>query len=257
MADAPEVRAVLFDLDDTLFDHSHSTRAVLSGLYHRYDSFRGLDFEAFLTTHTRLLDHLHVEVLSGRRSVDDARLERIRRLYASVGESPPADVIASVSREYRAAYVDSWTPVAGALELLAMLHGRVRIGVVTNNVVVEQVHKVDRCGFTPYLDALVISEEVGMTKPEPGIFRVALERLGVDAAGTVMVGDAWAPDIVGALGAGIRAVWLNRSGLARPDPSLPAIEITSLEPPADVAERILCCPRLESRSHVQETRILR
>ncbi len=238
----PESYAVLFDLDDTLFDHSRSTRIVLAGLYERYEAFRRQEFEPFQRVHTALLDELHAEVLCGRLSVDDARLERIRRLFAAVGETPAPDLVEQIAREYRAAYVESWKPVPGAVELLAALHGRVRTGVVTNNVVTEQVHKVSKCGLRPYLDALVISEEVGVMKPDPEIFRVALGRLNVDAAHAVMVGDAWATDVAGAVGAGIRAVWLNRVGARRPDPSLPVAEISSLEPIRDVIDLIMGRP---------------
>ncbi len=239
MADRRPVRAALFDLDDTLFDHTRSTRSVLAGLRERYECFRRLDFETLAATHTRLLDELHVEVLAGQIGIDEARVERIGRLFAAAGEKPPRDMLVRAARDYRDAYVASWNPVPGAVELLAALHGQVLTGIVTNNLVAEQTQKLQRCGFEPYLNTTVISEEAGFTKPDPRMFRVALDRLHVEAASTVMVGDAWAADIVGALGAGLRVVWLNRFRLERPDSTRPVTEIQALEPTAEVASLIL------------------
>ena len=83
------------------------------------------------------------------------------------------------------------------------------------------------------MDALVTSEAVGATKPDARIFNAALAAAGVAAAEAVMIGDAWHTDVAGAVAAGVRAVWLNRAGLAAPQPTA-VDEVRSLEPLADV-----------------------
>ena len=122
----------------------------------------------------------------------------------------------------------------GVPELLEALRGRVRIGVVTNGPSARQRDKLELCDIRPEdLDALAISEEVGAAKPDPAIFRHALSGLGVAPEQVTMVGDSWENDVLGALGSGMAAVWLNRYGRDCPDPSL-AVEIRSLEPVGDV-----------------------
>jgi HAD superfamily hydrolase (TIGR01509 family) len=140
--------------------------------------------------------------------------------------------------------------VEGARELLAALHGRAATGVVTNNVAAEQRQKIAACGFGPFLDAVVISEEAGVTKPDPRIFRVALDRLGRPAEEAVMIGDAWETDIAGARAAGIRPIWLNRFDAASPDPSV--TEVRSLVPAAALLS--LLFPNPESRTPNPESR---
>jgi FMN phosphatase YigB (HAD superfamily) len=83
----------------------------------------------------------------------------------------------------------------------------------------------------------VISEEVGVTKPDPRIFGIALDRLGQRPESTVMVGDAWGTDIVGAHAAGLHAVWFNRFGAPSPDPSV--AEIHALEPTHSIASFVV------------------
>jgi FMN phosphatase YigB (HAD superfamily) len=82
------------------------------------------------------------------------------------------------------------------------------------------------------VDALITSEDVGVLKPDPAIYQVALQRLQASPAQTVMVGDNWSADVLGALAVGIRPVWLNRFGAARLLPHV--AELTSLEPLAEV-----------------------
>jgi putative hydrolase of the HAD superfamily len=72
--------------------------------------------------------------------------------------------------------------------------------------------KVEAMGLTSLLEVMVISEEVGIKKPDPRIFRMALDRLGVDASEAVFVGDNLELDIAGARGVGMRALWLNPDG---------------------------------------------
>ena len=227
---APDVAitAVLFDLDDTLFDHWACTRAALADLRGRFPALGRLPAGEVEAEHRRLLEELHLHVLAGRMTVDDARVERFRQLLVFAGEAADAAMAAEAAAVYRAAYVAHWRPVEGALELLAAVHGRAAIGVVTNNVAAEQRQKIATCGFGPFLDAVVISEEAGVTKPDPRIFRAALDRLGRTPDETVMIGDAWDTDIAGARAAAIRPVWFNRFGEESPDPGV--TEIRSLVP---------------------------
>jgi len=226
------VAAVLFDLDDTLFDHWACTHAALAALGERFPALGGAPAGLVEAEHRRLLEELHLQVLAGRITVDDARVERFRRLLAFAGGTPGEEAAADAAAAYRTAYLAHWRPVEGASELLAALHGRVSTGVVTNNVAAEQRQKIAACGFGPLLDAVVISEEAGATKPDPRIFRMALDQLGCEAGETVMIGDAWDTDITGARAASIRPIWFNRFSGVSPDRTVQ--EISALVPVAVV-----------------------
>jgi putative hydrolase of the HAD superfamily len=224
--------AVLFDLDDTLFDHWACTRAALAELRERCPTLGRVPAAAVEAEHRRLLEELHLQVLAGRMTVDDARVERFRRLLAFAGETAGGADAAAAAAAYRSAYLAHWQPVEGARDLLAALHGRLATGVVTNNVASEQRSKIAACGFGPLLDAVIISEEAGVTKPDPRIFRMALDQLGCPAVETVMIGDAWDTDIAGARAASIHPIWFNRFGAPSPDSSV--TELSSLRPAAAV-----------------------
>ena len=232
------LRAVLFDLDDTLFDHRATSRAALGELRGRFAALQRLSLDELEVRHVAVLEELHRGVMAGGVSVDDAREERFRRLLGEAAGNAGVVHASDAAAFYRDAYVRARRPVPGALALLETLRPRVRLGIVSNNVLSEQEHKLEQFGMRGLIDVLVVSAEEGVSKPEAAIFRVALERLGTAAAETVMVGDNWGSDVLGAAKVGMRAVWLNRRGEACPNRAM-ATEIRALEPTAEVAGVIL------------------
>ena len=234
------IRAVLFDLDDTLVDHRDATRAALAGVREKFPAFAAMSLDDLAAANQRILESLHADVALGRTTANDARVERYRRLFAVAGE--PGGRAGAAAELHRRTYVAARRRVDGALELVTALRSRVRVAVVTNNTVAEQREKLASFGFAPEIDALVTSEEVGAAKPDARIFRAALARIGCDAADAVMVGDSWHHDVLGAVAAGLRAVWFNRHGGAHPDPFI-APQIAALVPTEAVAATLLAAGR--------------
>jgi putative hydrolase of the HAD superfamily len=217
-------RALLIDVDDTLFDHRHATRRALGELRAFESALAAWSVEELERRHAEILELLHAEVIAGIRTIGEARAERFSRLLSAAGAVPIPERASRVAARYRTCYEQGWQAVPGALELLTAIAGRgLPVVVVTNNGVAEQRRKLAHCGLDRHLTALVTSEEVGVGKPDRRMFDAALEAAGVDAADAVMVGDAWPTDIAGALAAGIRPVWFNRLGLVSPDPAVPEL----------------------------------
>lgn len=102
-------------------------------------------------------------------------------------------------------------------DVLARLRaGGARLAVVSNWDV--SLHDVlERTGLRSMVDAVVISAELGVAKPDPAIFRAALDRLGAAPDGAVHVGDSLEHDVAGARAAGLEAVLVARNGVAAPD----------------------------------------
>jgi putative hydrolase of the HAD superfamily len=228
------VRAVLFDLDDTLFDHRYGARAALQDLHAAHGCFASMPFDGFEREHSTVLEELHRRVVAGDLPLDVARRERFRRLFAQAGVAADDELVNRTAVAYRERYLATRRTIAGAAALLPLVRERARIGVVSNNLLQEQQEKMRHLELDRYVDALVVSEEAGISKPDPRIFAIALERLGCSAGDAVMVGDSWHMDVMGARAAGIRAIWFNRLGLPTPDPSAGVAEIRALEPAGPV-----------------------
>ena len=224
-------RAVLADLDDTLFDHAGSTRDALAHVRTLCPHFGTWTLDELDQRHRVILEALHTEVLAGQWTIEDARIERFRRLMLDAGASAGdcgATVLHGLSWGYRGAYEDAWRLVPGALALVqAIKASGAQLAIVTNNVVREQRLKVERGGLGPYVDVLVTSEEFGVTKPDPRIILHALDRVKAAPEDAVMFGDSLTTDIEGGRRAGVRVVWFNRFGAKSDDPGLS--EVHSLE----------------------------
>jgi HAD superfamily hydrolase (TIGR01509 family) len=231
--DLPQL--VLFDMDDTIFDHTKTCRAAIGRVRRERRFLRRRSVSQLSDEYQRLLAATHPEVAVGRRAAGDARAERWRDIAAFCDTALDPQAAIELSDTYRAMYQSLRRPVDGAPEFLRRLHGRTRIGIVTNNEAAEQEEKIRYLGLERSVDLLVVSGEVGVTKPDPMIFRTALERASAEPEDAVMIGDSWENDVRGSLGAGIRPVWFNRFGLPRPE-RIPVVELASFRP-LRVAER--------------------
>ena len=208
VATAMMPNAILFDLDDTLFDHKRASALAVQVIHSQYAS--AIEFEAFLVKHHEVLEEFHQHFLSGRCTLDEARVARMRALFAAFDRQIDDFTAQRIAGQYRAQHQASRALVPGARELLDALHGQAPLGIITNNSTAEQHEKLRALDIAHYFDTIVISEEVGLTKPDTRIFDMALERIGARAEESVFVGDSWQNDIQGAIRSGMAAVWLNR-----------------------------------------------
>ena len=234
------VGAVLFDLDDTLFDHRRSARAALAEVHRGHG--HGTDLDEFERQHTWFLEIMHLEVLAGRIGLDDARRERFRRVFGALDVTLDDASVDAVASAYRSGYMTARRALDGAADLLLALRPHARVAIVTNNLLEEQQDKLAYCGLTALVDELVASEDVGISKPDRGIFDIALRRLGVGAAEAVMVGDSWANDIAGAAAAGIRPIWFNPDRKRAPAEPAGVAEIHALMPADQIVPVLLGPP---------------
>jgi HAD superfamily hydrolase (TIGR01549 family) len=232
------IKAVLFDLDDTLFDHRGCAREALTAVQGCHDRFRSTPFDALDRAHARVLAEVHAVVMLGRMPLETARVERFRRLLASMDVPSDEGLADRIATTYRDTYRTARRAIAGAPALLAAIKSSARIAIVSNNLLEEQQEKLRTCGLDEFVDALIVSEEAGTSKPDPAIFRLALDRLQALPGDAVMVGDSWAADVVGARAAGIRVVWFNPGGALAPAGETAAPELRALEP-VDAALRTI------------------
>ncbi|MEV3103163.1 HAD family hydrolase [Paenibacillus larvae] len=115
-------------------------------------------------------------------------------------------------------------------EVLDQLKGRYTILLLTNGAPDLQQEKIDGIKeLAPYFDHIIISGKFGEGKPSVAIFHHALDLLKVKKEEVIMVGDKLTTDILGASRAGIKNVWINRNKMSRTDEIIPTFEITQLK----------------------------
>lgn len=114
-------------------------------------------------------------------------------------------------------------------EILDALKGKVKLLLLTNGSPDLQQEKLDGVpDLIPYFDHIIVSGAFGEGKPAASIFNHAMSKLGIEPQEGLMVGDKLTTDIKGSLGVGMHAVWVNRHGATRTDEIVPDYEIKHL-----------------------------
>jgi YjjG family noncanonical pyrimidine nucleotidase len=195
---------VLLDLDHTLLDSDASLAAAFDATMRTV----GVDEpRSAFDTFDRINQALWRRVERHELSPNDVKVLRFAQLLDALDlDGDPTAMGAT--------FVDALTLhgelYPGALALLDWLTTRVRLGLVTNGIGSVQRGRIDRLDLGDTFDAIVISGEVGTSKPGPDIFALALEALGEpDRSDCVMVGDNLGSDVQGGINAGIDTIWFN------------------------------------------------
>ncbi len=207
---------VFFDLDDTLLDHHAAQRQALADIYNSHLSPSRLSLETIRDTYHRInIDYWH-RYRSRLIGKDEVRLGRFRTLAESIGlDVDPT----TVSHAYMKAYANHWRYFDGAELVLEHTSARFPMGIITNGFADVQRNKLKRFPLIANCSSCsIISEDVGVLKPDPRIFEEARRNSGFEPGQIMYVGDSFKSDVVGALDAGWQAVWFNPHKRTPPNP---------------------------------------
>ncbi len=111
---------------------------------------------------------------------------------------------------------------------LERLRGRYRMALLTNGASDLQREKIAGAGLAPCFDEVLVAADIGISKPDPRIFRALLTRLRIEPQAAVMLGDSQSRDIQGAAAVGMRTIWVNRTGLPRRNGVTCDLEVANL-----------------------------
>lgn len=202
------IKAVLFDLDDTLYgDFDVCDKLGLQAAGRYAEKATGIPA-------AKAAEAMHGGRLQLRETSRDEPESHDRVLFAKLGLEAlginPIPHAEAMHEAYWDAVLGHMEIREGVLHLLTRLKAAgVPVGICTNMNADIQMRKLCRLGLADVCGNLITSEEAGRDKPHPEIFRLALRRLGSKAEQTLMVGDSLNHDVRGALAAGLPALWLN------------------------------------------------
>ncbi|MGV4988268.1 HAD family hydrolase [Streptomyces sp. NRAIS4] len=221
------IRAVVWDVDDTLFDYTTADREGMrahlaaEGLLAGYDSP-----EQALLQWREITDIQWARFASGEVDFVTQRRDRTRVFVGQ--ELTDAEADAWFAR-YLVHYEASWSlfpDVLPALEALAASH---RHAVLSNSSITVQEHKLRTLGLLDRFEVVLCAAELGVSKPEAGAFLAACEALGLPPREVAYVGDHPEIDGRGAAEAGLLSVWIDRgTGSAQAEGEVAAHRISTL-----------------------------
>ncbi len=216
------LKVVLFDLGNTLlyFDSTwpeviaQSDQAMLAFLLqcgYKLDETFPRNYELHMDRYYRERETEFIEYTA------EMFLRDLLKEYGY--DQVPAEIIKKAVAAQFAVSQAHWLPEADARPLLEQLKGEgYRIGLISNANDAQDVRTlIDKGNFASFFEITLISAEVGLRKPHPGIFKLALDFFDARPAETVMVGDTLGADILGANNLGISSVWISRRAEVRSD----------------------------------------
>jgi putative hydrolase of the HAD superfamily len=222
------IEMVWFDLDDTLYDHSHAVVRAMECIRLQYQALSRYGPHELMILHNQALDAIYPDYLQGNIGLSEMRLRKLKRFFQSAGiPSSEAPDSMEFHRIYDEVYRSTRRATPGSIEAVQAVKRRgVGVAVLTNGTQAVQEDKLRAIGFGFLMPHLLTSEPVGKSKPDPGIFEWALDATGRAARNVVMIGDSLENDVEPALALGIGAVHYSPSSQER--------EVTTQHGPARV-----------------------
>ena len=215
---------LLFDLDNTLFDAASCEPAAFD---FALDAGDVADPSRYWNVFSEINDALWEAVVRQELTPNQVQARRFGDLVAAAGlEADPA----FLADEYVVGMGAHGELYPGTRDTLDRLRRRAALALVTNGLGEVVRARINRLDLEPLFDAIVISGEVGTSKPGADIFDLtfaALDRPPKET--TLMIGDSLSSDVAGATNYGIAACWYNPAGKPRPDGVQIDHEIASLE----------------------------
>ncbi|SOD92871.1 YjjG family noncanonical pyrimidine nucleotidase [Spirosoma fluviale] len=210
---------LFFDLDHTLWDFDRNSAECIVELY---DTFQlanlGIESAAEFSRHfiainrqlwsdfdKNLIEHTYI------------RKHRFPLVFRAMGVDESA-VHADLNVEYLKLLPRKPHLLESAKELLDYLNGRYTMHIITNGFAEIQAVKMDSAEIAHYFTHVITSENANAKKPNPLVFQYAMEISGTNASESLMIGDNYEADILGAKGVGLDTVFYNPQGQQVNDP---------------------------------------
>ena len=218
------IKAILFDIDDTLYDLSIPFKEA----FREFFPGEEMDLEGAFLASRKYSDRIYDRSLSGEISMEEMYIYRLGnafRDYGKIIDGPTALQFQSVyeKRQHEIRMTEEME------RMLEELSRKMTLGIITNGPSEHQRDKVRALGVERWIpmERIWISGDLGVGKPHKEIFEAAREKLGLKPEELCFVGDAYGHDILGAKGAGWKAVWFNHRGRQATGEVMPDYEVRS------------------------------
>lgn len=209
----PPLKAIFFDLDDTLLDISSCRPPAVEASFRvAAQQHLHLTLEAWRAASEAVKVEMQEFWLNSSLSGAELLREGSRRILQKLGIEDK-ELPVWVSQAYYQTWLSQLQLFPEVREVLRILKPRFPLGVISNGPSDLQRYKLRLFDLECEFDPIVISGEVGVAKPDPRIFRHALELVKVLPSEALYVGDSPTYDIAGAKGVGMWMAWVNRNGL--------------------------------------------
>ena len=220
----PNFELLLFDADGTLFDYHLAEKTALSYLYNRFEI--EISLEQFIKLYKEENSLVWKEFEEGEISADKLKTKRFERLLQKINTNLN---VKECSDFYLDILAKQHFLIEGAKDILQFLRNHLKIVLITNGLTSVQKQRITLANFDILFHGIVISEEIGYSKPGKEIFKFALDIVNhSNKDSALIVGDNLNSDILGGINFGIKTCWFNQNRQQLPEGIIPDYIINSL-----------------------------
>ncbi|MDT7833478.1 YjjG family noncanonical pyrimidine nucleotidase [Flavobacteriaceae bacterium S356] len=201
------IQHVFFDLDHTLWDFEKNSALTFKKILHEYSV--NVSFESFIDIYKPINANYWKLYREERVSKEKLRYGRLNETFEKLNYNASDDLINLLSEKY-IEHLPSFNHLfEGTFELLEYLQDKYVLHIITNGFEEVQTVKMEKSGILSYFNEIITSESVGVKKPNPKVFKYALEKANAKSENSLMIGDNLEADIQGALNCNFSVIHCN------------------------------------------------
>jgi putative hydrolase of the HAD superfamily len=207
MINTHTVTDIFFDLDHTLWDFEKNSRLAFNKIFIELNFPFSLD--VFLKLYNPI-NHAQWKLYRENKiTQEDLCFNRLNKTFEKLNYFASIGLIDNISEKY-ITYLSTFPHLfEGTIELLEALKNRFRLHIITNGFDKVQQFKIENSGIESFFEFVFTAEKVGFKKPHPEIFIQSLKTVNTTAEASIMIGDSFEADILGALNQGMQAIHFN------------------------------------------------
>lgn len=231
------IKAIFFDLDDTLHDHLYPFSNAFMKTFP--DLFQQVDIESLYKKFRDFSDLLWKNYSNQELTLEELRKRRIVMALNFFQK----DITSEQAEQFQAQYelnLGNLKLFSEVPELIRFIKGKgIQVGIITNGPVEHQLNKIHSLGLTSFIarDHIFVSDEVGVAKPNIQLFHHVAQKVNMIPGEMLYIGDSWPNDAVAPIEAGWKSIWFNHRKRQPDTDHKPLAEIYCLQSIIDIIDR--------------------
>lgn len=202
-----KIKHIFFDLDHTLWDFDKNSALAFESIFQK--NAVQLDLNHFLEVYSPINENYWKLYREDKVSKEDLRHGRLIDSFAALKMMVNNEQVEQMAKDYIEHLPNHNHLLDGVTEILDYLRPKYKLHIITNGFSEVQSKKMEKSGIAPYFTSITTSEDVGVKKPAKKIFEAALQKASASKEESLMIGDNYEADILGALDFGIQAIIFN------------------------------------------------
>ncbi len=200
---------VFFDLDHTLWDFDKNSELTFNTIF--INNLPDVDAKLFIDKYVPINQECWKLYQFDKITHEELRYNRLKHSFDAINYFISDAQINKISDEYIRLLPDNNHLFEGTIEILEYLKPKYNLHIITNGFADVQSRKIYNAKIENYFQTVTNSEMAGVKKPNPEIFNYALSRANAAVATSIMIGDSYDADVLGAINAGLDAIYFNES----------------------------------------------